>query len=497
MRPRAGRSVDAAPVRVRVDEDTARSVCLVRAAEELDRRGRWFPLDERRAGAEDVSGTPSEWLPARSRRLADRLRVREPGLEELVRQAGPSWVWAIPVGVFGLAAGLGTQALGAGRDVHLLAPPLFALLAWNVLVLVGGAVVRLASRTRRTRSGRAGGVWLRAWKWFEAFVAAPESGAEEFSARVRRRFLEHWLPASQPLVKERIRRLLHLGALATVLGVVAGMYVRGLALDYRVSWESTFLSGETVEGLASTILGPAAVILGTEVPPAAPLRRPASGPAAPWIHLWAVTAGWMVVFPRSLFLGASVLRAARLARALPVDVPSSWIASIRGLVEGRAIRIAVRPYSFEPEEAAWRVLRGLLQDLGGPRADVARLPTLAYGDDPPEPEGDLDVVVLPLAQTPEVEVHGELLAAFRRRVDEAPGERAVLVLIDAGSFRRRLGGTDLEESLRRLEERRRAWSRVVAEARLEAVHVDLATDEANEELLARIRARTHPQEAFA
>ena len=39
----------------------------------------------------------------------------------------------------------------------------------------------------------------------------------------------------------RAETALHAGAAALALGLVAGLYVRGLVLDYRAGWESTFL----------------------------------------------------------------------------------------------------------------------------------------------------------------------------------------------------------------------------------------------------------------
>ena len=113
--------------------------------------------------------------------------------------------------------------------------------------------------------------------------------------------------------------VLHLAALAVALGALAGMYVSGIALEYRATWESTWLDARAVQRYLDALLGPAARVLGTPVPDVAPLRGPAGeGPAAPWIHLWATTLVLAVVIPRAALALLEAAIAGRLARRLPV-----------------------------------------------------------------------------------------------------------------------------------------------------------------------------------
>jgi len=111
----------------------------------------------------------------------------------------------------------------------------------------------------------------------------------------------------------------------------------------------------------------------------------------------------------------------------------------------------------------------LLHDLFGSRADVRMGDTTEYGDEWRAPgeqaHGWCSVLVFALGQSPEIEVHGELLAAARAKLGD---DQQLLVLIDGSRFRERVG--DIDE---RLSERQRAWDRVVREAELQAVHVDL------------------------
>ena len=61
-------------------------------------------------------------------------------------------------------------------------------------------------------------------------------------------------------------------------------------------------------------LAPAAWVLGREVPDISGLEDPARGPAAPWIHLWAVAAALVVLVPRGLLFVADSVLLGRLRR---------------------------------------------------------------------------------------------------------------------------------------------------------------------------------------
>jgi hypothetical protein len=75
-----------------------------------------------------------------------------------------------------------------------------------------------------------------------------------------------------------------------------------------------------------------------------------------------------------------------------------------------------------------------------------------------------------LAQTPEGEVHGELIGKLLERA--AALRYRLILVVDASGYRRRLAGTQVEQ--RRLEERREAWNRMAARRGLTPLHLDLA-----------------------
>ena len=488
------------PLEVSLRETPAQHLLLVLAAEELDREGRWLPRRLRREASREAQGNGVEdprWLVDRSRRLITALEARQPHLRRWLAAGRPFRGALVPVAAIALGLGLATQALGPERQVSLLAVPLLALVLWNVVV------VALSLVARALPLAAAGSSWserIVGWGARRAADQASRSGAlaggvadssdGELWGRIAQRFVERWLVVTTPLAVARLRRLLHLGALLMVAGAVAGMYLRGLVYEFRVGWESTFLDAEAVDGILGWLLGPAATVLGWQVPSVVGLDGPAGGDAAPWIHLWAVTAALFVGLPRGLLLLVEHLRVARLERRLKVTLDPATRRRLQVGGDRRAHGVEIVPYSHTPSEAALAATQELLYDFLGPRSEVRCRAMVPYGDPAPE-SGDgvrLVVVLFSLAQTPEVEVHGEWLRAL---VEEAAADRSLLVWVDRGPLRKRLG--DLPE---RLEERARSWRRVVRDAGLEALDFDLETARP-EEVLPRSTAAVWPKGSLA
>ena len=128
-------------------------------------------------------------------------------------------------------------------------------------------------------------------------------------------------------------------------------------------------------------------------------------------------------------------------------------------------------------------LRQLLLDGLGARSSLRFSPVVAYGDDLPASTAGWRIVLFSLAQTPEVEVHGELLADLVREL--ADGQRLIVIIDEAPMLEK------LPESqrLERRESRRRAWLRNLESAEADgrgprpiflaldaALDIDLALD---------------------
>jgi len=482
-------------------EGGARIVLLVRAFEEADPEGRILSPYTRMAatrralavtGLSDFDGElaeaahirSGETVMRRARVLLNTLVRKLPFLPRVLKVAelgastGPVIIGAA------LVVGMLTNLLGAGRRINLLSFPLLGLLGWNLAIYVFMSVCAVLQRVRYCPVGRKRlSVRLTGWLLRGALgrrlrgrkvVRSPET---QIMAKAMVRFAALWNRAAAPLLVSRVRGVLHVAAAALLVGAIAGMYVRGLALEYRATWESTWLDAAGVQALLNVILGPASRVLGLAVPDVAPLQAPdGSGPAGPWINLYAMTALLFVVLPRGALVLYEAWRGMRLAARIPVDLGDSYFRGIFTAWRGATRLVRIVPYSFTAPPGRIDALMRLLHDFYGARADIRVRAPLEYGEEAATltlPGDDVEageretawVVLFNLAQTPEPEVHGRFLQELRGDLESTGGQ--LLVWVDVSTY---YGKVDAPE--RRID-RLKAWNRVVGEAGLTAVEVAL------------------------
>ncbi|WKB53705.1 DUF2868 domain-containing protein [Eleftheria terrae] len=397
------------------------------------------------------------------RRLQERGAVPATALA-----AHPLRGWGLLLVAAAFLLGMAGNAAGASGHINLLAPPLLALLVWNLLVYL--ALVVAAVRPGRTAPGplrRAlGGLADGAMRRLQRPGAAPALA----------RFAAAWLHAARPLQAARGAALLHAAAAALALGAVASLYLRGLAFEYRASWDSTFLVPETVHALLRAVLAPAAWLGGIELPgPAelAALRASSGGSenAARWIHLQALTLGWAVLLPRLVLAALAARKATRFARRFPLPLQDAYFQGLLRQQRRQPLAVQVLPYSYHMPDALLPGLQAVLQQaLGGPVA-AALAPAVPLGgeDDPVRwlpalPAGGARVLLFALTATPERENHGALLRLLLQR-----GEVPVRVVIDESGFRQRFGA-----DAQRLAQRRSAWQALLQDSGQAALFVDLS-----------------------
>lgn len=470
--------------RLRLSEGDARTLLLIQAVEDTDHDGVLLAPRTRAAATrrafDEGSGPVDDMARLRTRAALLRSDVlhEAPGLGRVLDP--PRARGAVVLATLAVAALTGalTNLLGPERRVSVLAFPLAGILLWNLAVyaaLATGVIARAATRRRGT--GPASGRLALAVRWLEgAWLAGLVRRARGSTRSVAmtdalQRFQRLWLPTAAPLIAARARVVLHLGALALALGAVAGMYVSGIAFEYRATWESTWLEAPAVQRYLDVVLGPAARVLGMTVPDVAPLRGPAGeGSAAPWIHLWGTTLGLFVVIPRGALALLDGLTAARLARRLPIHVDTGYVRRALQSGRGAATLVEIVYYSCAPGVDLRERLHTRLQEEVGARAVIHDGAALDYGDGPerlglpadPTRSGVL-ALVLPLAQTPEPEVHGEFVERLRERLDGAGWQ--LLVVLDTVTYRQRVG------TEARVRERRATWERLLRELQLTSIEL--------------------------
>ncbi len=427
-----------------MNEAQARAVVLLQSFESGAETPLWTEDDRRwatRAARQDEGGADFErFVAARAQHAMQRLLPRDAGARRwLQRRGGGAGVLSAAFGL-ALVAGALADHLGAPSRVDLLAPWVWALVAWNLAVYAwlllphggGGLRGRLVAR------------WL-------------EGGSD--GARL-------WVRAAAPVAGHRATVLLHAAAAGLALGLVAGMYLRGLVLDYRAGWQSTFLDPGAVQALLGVLLAPARALTGLPLPDVAPLRvgpgQAASASAAPWIHLYAATLALFVIVPRALLALVAAARAWRLARRFPLAMEGAYFDRLRAQQGQGAMAVQVWPHGQAPTPQATLGLRTLLTAAFGDEVALRFAPAVAPGDEErvqPAP-GAWQLLLCDLASTPEAEAQGRLLAAL--------AGRPRLVVCDEAGFARRFA--HLPE---RVAERRAAWQRWAGEQGVPLVAVDL------------------------
>lgn len=448
-----------------LDEAAARRVLLVRACEtESVPAALWSPEDRAWATrlANDTAGPaapPARWLAERARHACERLLPRDARLAALARR--PTWRPRVLLGVavVGLLLGLLADSLGRAQQVDLLAPPLLAVLVWNLVVYA-----LLALQAVRSSASAAG---LR--RWVAGLLARRHAGP-------LRTFAADWALRSAPVTAARVAVLLHVAAAMLALGLVAALYLRGLVLDFRAGWQSTFLGPEAVHALLAAVLAPASALTGIALPDVAGVAalqvgpdRAASGPAAPWIHLFAATLALFVVAPRLLFASWAALQAWRRARRFEIPLAEPYFQRLLVAARRRQARVEVLPHGAAPSSQAVLGLRAVFAETFGEDVALRVAAPLRYGEEEAgalpaaDPDTTLVVALFDLAVTPEPETQGRLVDTLRERAG-AP----LVLLVDGSAFRHRFAALP-----QRVAERRAAWHAFAEAHRVGFVEVEL------------------------
>jgi hypothetical protein len=429
-------------------EDEARRVVLVQVHEAGEPSPLWTEDDRlwaSRAARQDGAPDFERFVVLRARHALERLLPRDGAARRWLQRRAWRPAWVAGMALLAFVLGAAADHIGSPQRVDLLAPPVWAIVAWNLVVYVGLLVPHPARGLRRSLARR----WQGGPRGVRALWALPAT----------------------PLALTRAALALHVAAAALALGVVGGMYLRGLVLDYRAGWQSTFLDAPLVQGVLNVALAPAAAVTGIGVPDVAPLRlapgSAASASAAPWIHLYAATLLLAVVLPRLALAFAAGVRALLLARRFPLPLQGAYFERLKLQQQGGRAFVDVRPHGAPLTAQAALGLRALLAAVWADALELRIAEPVGYGNEEqaaPAPAGaTLRLALFDLGTTPEDEAHGRLIDTLR-------GPLPLLVLADEAAFRRRFG--TLPE---RMAERRAVWQRFAERHGARLVSVDLET----------------------
>jgi hypothetical protein len=325
-----------------VQERALRKVLLIQAIEETDRVGEALPLAERSEATRAIAGknlasietqpeaqlsSATEWfLVRRADLLLRSLRGRSPGIDYVLAVAGGATSLDRGLLVFAFASGVLLSFLDGGRVINIFALPLVVLIAWNVLMYV----LRLRSRLFANFYSR----------WARTRIDRLLGHSTRFNAPLApglRRFAGDWWEVARPLFAARALGLLHIAAIAVAVGLIAGYSFRGIILRAGAGWDGGNVVGPgTAHTLLTVLYGPASLITGISLPPAAGIAElqltaasRSGGDATPWIHLITWTAALYIVLPRLILALVASFNLWRLSRRLPT--PPGVVSYVRNL----------------------------------------------------------------------------------------------------------------------------------------------------------------------
>jgi hypothetical protein len=480
-----------------------RTVLLIRSIDEGDKTGEVLSLADRaqatqtastQAGAIPNTLSGSSLPPAAERLLVRRaelllhkLETRAPVIATVLDlAAGASWL-APALLALAFVLGLSTAAL-EGRDrIDLLSFPLIGLIGWNLVVYV---VLSVTWLTRRGGSAQPSTLS----RWYASWIRERADALVRHSSRFNvplteamQRFASEWASIAQPLVLLRAKRVFHLAAAAVALGLVAGLYVRGLVLHYEAGWESTFLQPNQVRSVFALLYGPAAALSGIALPPLEQVEamrwREVEGgaSAASFIHLIALSAFLYIVLPR---LALAVASSVSLWRAMQnPHLPDGFMPYARTILRetGRVTQLTASAvtYAYTPSGDALAGLHALLSDSLGGEVKVEVSVSVAYGEEDgfakrvrgtPLLDASCHVLLMSLSNTPESENHGAMIEAMQGALGRKNG--GFLLVVDASSYAARMGEDPSLAS--RIAERSRTWRDFAAARDQPAYVVDLS-----------------------
>ena len=470
-------------------------VLLVKALEEADPEGRLIPIADRIAASREAkrkvaSGAPQgALLAARTQALLPRIVARHAVVATVLALVrGSPWLAWLLIALASIA-GFGLSALDGAQRIDMLSFPLLGLVLWNL-----GMYVALFIGGVRNSPGRRSNRW--SFSGLLAYVGVAQAlrivaRSRAFDASLSEalgRFTRQWYEAVKPLLVRRASRVLHLCAAAVGIGLIAGLYLRGIAFDYRAGWDSTFLEPTQVRALLSVLYEPASMLTGITLPDAAHLatirwRNGNGESAARWIHLLAATVAVFVVAPRLLMAVVATFFIKRLSLRSPVppDLARYYRTVFPALGPGERSVVHVVPYAYEPKPNTLARLQTLLATDHGEPVAVEVQPPVGYGEEetflatlrtrggaPP----DLLVLLTTLAATPENENHGTLIAEVRDWLAVASSCTQLLVVVDEAPYARRMSSQG--GAATRVEERRCAWREFISARGVSARLADLS-----------------------
>lgn len=382
-----------------MDELTARRAVLAQAIETADTEGKLLSDVERdqldRQARQDVRSStekggpaeegepisPERFIDARARRVLAAVGGRNPALAAM--QEPGSWQQWVAVGtpLAALVFGVLTDVIANPHRVDLVSLPLLGIVAWNLAMYI----VLVASVFVAGHGGRSS--FLAGFGRWTDGERALRRRPGNLRSQVTAIFHMRWFELTQSLHVQRCKRVLHLSAAGWAVGVALSLLTRGLVVEYRVGWESTFLNAGQVHAILSVLRLPALLLFPFQpfsIDEVAALQFSQGGGAiagARWVYMYVALLVVVVIVPRLVLAAVAYVQERSLSRQVPLDMGDPYYARLVSLLSSARVELGLVVHRAEDRE---KLLRVLAQDPAGGRTlissahdDVLRLTDLS------------------------------------------------------------------------------------------------------------------------
>lgn len=473
--------------------EAIRRILAIQAIEQSDPEGRIFSDSDLKDSAV-IAGAPlpksaseseiESFLDERAELLQIRALNRHPAKSRWIQEDAKRHRFGIAaIGLLILAgiAGFLSNELGPEKRINILSFPLLGIMGWSLLVSAREIFLLFQRRDAFSTEGWADGVlrWLRPPPPTVSATNPDES--ETLLEAARSLFYRRWAKLTLPMTYARAKTLLHSVAIALALSAVGGMYLKGLANEYRAVWESTFFSdGTSLRPFLEIVLGPAAAILGDDLPDPAALdalhwqsseKEIPGENAARWIHWYALTIGIYVIAPRLLFAGIWRWRVRNFEKTLPYrSISPGYFDHLLAISTGAAREFHLVPYGISLEEGRKRLIERQLEAHLRSPVELHFEEPVGFGEEEDLSSLELSsstnvVPFLNFSSTPEKETHLQLI----RSLEEKSETPIPFVVLDATEFDRKSSG--LRDAEKRKVDRENAWKHLLVDEPRELILV--------------------------
>ena len=363
-----------APKRIHLDEQAARRLMLVQAIETSDTHGELLNRVERDKidgqALESVGKGPAvaafeAFLKERGQQILRLAESRSPALASLQAQTATTQRFAVAALLAAIIFGAATDRIANPHRVDLLSLPLLTLIVWNAViycVLIGGYFVPRAPQPDAQPAPALFIRWadgLRAWRRPPGMLRADVTAV----------FMRNWYGLTAALHAQRLRKLLHLSAAGWALGLALSLFTRGLVVEYRVGWESTFLDASQVHAILRVLLMPVVALFPFQpftVQDIADLRfNNGSGAmaGARWVYIYVTLLAVVVILPRLALACFAGWREAALSRRIVIELTDPYYQRLLAMLNPTRIQLGLLALRDDDREALLRVLRQRSQTL--------------------------------------------------------------------------------------------------------------------------------------